>query len=106
MNPKVHVSLDVHNVEDSVRFYSTLFGTQPTKLKSGYAKFDLEQPAINLTMQERKHCCLQGMSHMGIRVDSNELVLALWQRLEVAGLPILEEIAVDCCLAIPHQTTM
>ena len=103
MNPKVHVSLDVHNVEDSVRFYSTLFGAQPTKLKSGYAKFDLEQPAINLTMQEKKHCCLQGLSHMGIRVDSNEQVLAYRQRLEAAGIPILEEKEVVCCHALQDK---
>src|SRR5207253_9202366 len=76
MTPKVHVSLDVENVEESVRFYSTLFGTQPTKLKPPDAKFDLDHPAINLTMHEKKHCCLQGLSHMGIRVDSNEQVLA------------------------------
>jgi catechol 2,3-dioxygenase-like lactoylglutathione lyase family enzyme len=103
MDPKLHVSLDVKNVEDSVRFYSTLFGTQPTKLKSGYAKFDLEQPAINLTMHEKRHCCLQGLSHMGIRVDSTEQVLAYRQRLEAAGIPILEEKEVVCCHALQDK---
>ena len=103
MNAKVHVSLDVQNVEESVRFYSTLFGAQPTKLKAGYAKFDLEQPAINLTMQEGKHCCLQGLSHMGIRVDSAEQVQAYRQRLESAGIPILEEKEVVCCHALQDK---
>src|SRR5438445_13574833 len=104
MNPKVHVSLDVHNVEDSVRFYSTLFGAQPTKPKPGYAKFDLEQPAINLTMQAKKRCCLQGLSHMGIRVDSNEQVLAYRQRLAAAGVPTLEEKEVVCCHGLQGKT--
>ncbi len=65
---KLHVSLDVKNMEESIRFYSALFDMKPTKLRPGYAKFDAQFPAVNLAIQERDHCCLQGLSHMGIRV--------------------------------------
>jgi catechol 2,3-dioxygenase-like lactoylglutathione lyase family enzyme len=103
MNPKLHVSLDVDNIEESVRFYSLLFNTQPTKLKPGYAKFDLENPAVNLTMQEAAHCCLQGLSHMGIRVDSTADVLAYRERLAKAGLKIDDEMETVCCHALQDK---
>ena len=103
MNPKVHVSLDVENVEESVRFYSALFDAQPTKLKPGYAKFDLDQPAINLTMQQASHCCLQGLSHMGVRVNSTDDVLAVKQRLNAAGIKTLDEMNTTCCYAVQDK---
>jgi len=103
MNPKLHISLDVESVEKSVVFYSTLFGAEPTKLKSGYAKFDLESPAVNLTMQQKSHCCLQGVSHMGIRVDSIEEVLAYKERLTRAGLGVEDEMETVCCHALQDK---
>jgi len=103
MNPKLHVSLDVKNVEESVRFYSALFDAPPTKLKPGYAKFDLDQPAINLTLQEATHCCLQGLSHMGLRVDSTDQVLAAKQRLNAAGIKTMDEMNTTCCHAVQDK---
>ena len=99
MRSKLHVSLDVNNVEESVKFYSVLFGAQPTKLKPGYAKFDLETPAVNFTMQQASHCCLQGLSHMGLRLESTEQVLAFKDRLTAAGLKTEEEMNTTCCYA-------
>jgi catechol 2,3-dioxygenase-like lactoylglutathione lyase family enzyme len=103
MNPKLHVSLDVTDLEKSVHFYSLLFETKPTKIKPGYAKFDLENPAVNLTMQQRAHCCLQGLSHMGIRVNSTEEVLSQKQRLEAAGIPVRVESETVCCHALQDK---
>ena len=99
MNPRLHVSLDVNNLEESVRFYSVLFDDKPTKLKPGYAKFDLENPGVVLTLQESSPCCIKGLSHMGIRVESLEQVLAAKQRLESAGISIREEMNTTCCYA-------
>jgi len=103
MNPKLHLSLDVKNIEESVRFYSALFDTPPSKLKPGYAKFDLDQPALNLTMQQATHCCLQGLSHLGLRVDSTDEVLAAKQRLNAAGLQTLDEMNTTCCHAVQDK---
>jgi catechol 2,3-dioxygenase-like lactoylglutathione lyase family enzyme len=103
MTNKLHLSLDVKNVEESVKFYSVLFGAPPTKLKPGYAKFDLESPAVNFTMQEFPHCCLQGLSHMGLRVDSTEQVLAFKSRLGAAGLKTDDEINTTCCYAVQDK---
>jgi len=50
---KPHVSLNVSNVEASVAFYEKLFGVTVTKRRPGYAKFDLAEPSLNLTMQSK-----------------------------------------------------
>ena len=103
MNPKLHVSLDVDNLEESVRFYSSLFNTTPTKLKPGYAKFDLETPAVNLTMQQASHCCLQGLSHMGIRVGASADVLEWKERLLREGIKVEDEMQTVCCYALQDK---
>lgn len=103
METKLHVSLDVVNLEKSIQFYTALFGAQPTKLKPGYAKFDLATPAVNLTMQEKEHCCLQGLSHLGIRVDSTEEVLEYKRRLSEAGIQTADEMNTTCCYAVQDK---
>ena len=103
MNPKFHLSLDVENLEESVRFYSVLLNAPPSKHKPDYAKFDLESPAINLAMQEKAHCCLQGLSHMGLRVEAAEEIQVFKQRLEEAGYKTLEETNTTCCYAVQDK---
>ncbi len=103
MASKVHVSLDVNNLEESVRFYAALFNMQPTKVRPGYAKFDAETPAVNLTLNQAKHCCLQGLSHLGVRVDKLEEIAEARARLEAAGFRTLEEKQTTCCYALQDK---
>jgi catechol 2,3-dioxygenase-like lactoylglutathione lyase family enzyme len=103
MNPKFHLSLDVQDLEQSIRFYSVLLNAPVTKHKPGYAKFDLESPAINLAMQEKAHCCLQGLSHMGLRVETPEEMQTAKQRLEAAGYKTVEEANTTCCYALQDK---
>jgi catechol 2,3-dioxygenase-like lactoylglutathione lyase family enzyme len=103
MNARFHLSLDVENLEESIRFYSTLLASPPTKLKPGYAKFDLENPAINLALQEKSHCCLQGLNHMGLRVQTSEEMLAVKRRLEAAGYLTRDETNTTCCYALQDK---
>jgi catechol 2,3-dioxygenase-like lactoylglutathione lyase family enzyme len=99
---KMHVSLNVANVERSVEFYRLFFGVEPVKLKSDYAKFDLAEPAVNLTMNqvepegpaERGH-----LSHMGIQVEGHAAVDTARKRLEAAGMIALDEQDTVCCYA-------
>ena len=100
---KLHVSLDVKDIEESIRFYSVLFDMKPTKLRPEYAKFDADFPAVNLALQERGHCCLQGLSHMGIRVPSLEEVAATKTRLEAAGYKTEDEMGSTCCSALQDK---
>jgi catechol 2,3-dioxygenase-like lactoylglutathione lyase family enzyme len=96
---KLHISLDVHSLDESVKFYSALFGTQPTKLKAGYAKFDLDSPALVLAMQQRSDSKPAGLNHLGLRVNSTAEVLIARERLRAAGLDTIDEIGTVCCYA-------
>ena len=100
---KLHVSLDVKDLEQSIRFYSALFEMKPTKLRAGYAKFDADFPAVNLTLQEKDHCCLQGLSHMGIRVPTLAEMAATKARLNAAGFATEDEIGSTCCSALQDK---
>jgi catechol 2,3-dioxygenase-like lactoylglutathione lyase family enzyme len=103
MNPKFHLSLDVENLEDTVRFYATLLGVPPAKLKPDYARFDVETPALNLTLQPKSHCCLQGLNHMGLRMDTREEVEAIKARLTAAGYLTEDELNTTCCYAVQDK---
>ncbi len=105
MNPKTHISLDVTNLERSLTFYSTLFGMPPTKVKPGYAKFDVAEPGLVLALQEKKgFCdCICGLNHLGIRVASTEQVLAVRARLQAAGLATFDEMNTTCCYAVQDK---
>jgi catechol 2,3-dioxygenase-like lactoylglutathione lyase family enzyme len=103
MNPKFHVSLDVESLDDSVRFYTTLFGVPPTKLKPDYARFDVENPPVNLTMQPKTHCCHQGLNHMGLLMNTLEEVEAIKVRLNAAGFATEDELNTTCCYAVQDK---
>ena len=103
MNAKFHLSLDVNNLEESVHFYSALLNAPATKLKPDYAKFDLESPPINLAMQPKTHCCLQGLSHMGLRVESAEEIQVIRKRLLDAGYNTLDENNTTCCYSLQDK---
>jgi catechol 2,3-dioxygenase-like lactoylglutathione lyase family enzyme len=99
---KPHVSLNISNVEASVAFYEKLFGISATKRRPGYAKFDLDQPSLNLTMQEAPRTGVNA-SHFGIQVASTEDVAAAWARFKQANLPTLTETNTSCCYALQDK---
>ena len=101
---KVHVALNVSDVEKSVAFYSAMFGVDPVKHKPGYAKFDIAEPPLNLTLNHASHIDGQGaLSHLGIQVPSTELVLEAKERLNSRGLATFDEMSTDCCYALQDK---
>jgi catechol 2,3-dioxygenase-like lactoylglutathione lyase family enzyme len=103
MADKMHVSLHVKDLEESVRFYSTLFGSQPAKVKPGYAKFDAETVVLSLEHRPGDCGCICGLSHLGIRVSSTAEVLAARARLQAAGLAFKDEMNTNCCYALQDK---
>jgi catechol 2,3-dioxygenase-like lactoylglutathione lyase family enzyme len=102
---KVHVALNVSDVNSSVQFYRAMFGLEPVKLKSGYAKFDISEPPLNLTLNYDSQLKGRGaLNHLGVEVASTEEVLAARERLQKAGLATLDEMNVDCCFALQDKT--
>lgn len=94
-----HISLDVKNVEKSVAFYQAFFGVAPSKVRPGYAKFELSTPPLNFTMNERDVASRGGLSHLGFEVASTDEVLETQLRLKKAGLATFEELETTCCYA-------
>lgn len=99
---KPHVSLNVSSVDASVAFYEKAFGVSATKRRPGYAKFDLESPSLNLTMQEAPRTGVN-VSHFGIQVESSEDVAAAWTRFKQAGLKTKTEQNTECCYALQDK---
>ena len=49
---KVHISIQVRDIERSMEFYRRLFGVEPSKVRTGYAKFDVAEPPLNFVLNE------------------------------------------------------
>jgi catechol 2,3-dioxygenase-like lactoylglutathione lyase family enzyme len=99
---KPHVSLNVSNIDASVAFYEKVFQVKPSKLRPGYAKFDLTEPNLNLTMQEAPRTGINA-SHFGVQVATTEDVAAAWSRFKAAGLKTLTEENTECCYALQDK---
>ncbi len=81
-----HISIDVKNIEKSVEFYEKVFGLKPQKQSDTYAKFDLQKPALNFSIQSHEGSSASRVNHLGIEVDSPSDLL-LWQEsLQAQGL--------------------
>ena len=102
---KVHVSLNVRNVAKSVEFYTKMLGIGPSKVRNGYAKFDVVNPPVNLALNEMPS--LEGpgaLSHLGIQVRSTDDVFSVRQRWAETGLVTRDEMQTSCCYAKQDKT--
>lgn len=101
---KTHVALNVTNIEKSVAFYQAMFGVAPVKHKADYAKFDIANPALNLTLNLAENVQQGGaLSHLGVQVESTEDVQAAINRFKEAGLALFEEKDTNCCYALQDK---
>jgi catechol 2,3-dioxygenase-like lactoylglutathione lyase family enzyme len=99
---KPHVSLNVTSIDASVAFYEKAFGVTATKRRPGYAKFDLLEPSLNLTMQEAPRTGVNA-SHFGVQVVSTDDVLEARNRFESLGLKTFSEGDTTCCYAVQDK---
>lgn len=95
---RLHVHVGVENLEQSIRFYSTLFGSEPTVTKPDYAKWMLEDPRVNFAISAGNHA-RTGIEHLGIQVESGDELGEVYGRLKAADRPVLEEGQTTCCYA-------
>lgn len=99
-----HVSINVSNVENTVDFYKKVFGVNPQKQTADYAKFNLEQPSLNFSMQTAKDGRVTSqVNHFGIEVKSAEEVKDWKKNLESAKVALITEEGVDCCYALQDK---
>jgi catechol 2,3-dioxygenase-like lactoylglutathione lyase family enzyme len=100
---RLHVHVGVEDLTDSVRFYSTLFGAEPTVVKDDYAKWMLEDPRVNFAISQGNHA-KRGIEHLGIQVESTEELSEVYGRLKAADGPVLEESQTTCCYATSEKS--
>ena len=97
---KFHASLNVSNLDRSIAFYRALLGVEPAKVRPDYAKFDLAEPPLVLSLIPGRQPATAGsLNHAGLRVRNAEELVAIQHRLEAAGMPTEREDGVECCYA-------
>lgn len=94
---RFHVHLGVPDLEQSIRFYTAMFGAEPTVREADYAKWLLDDPAVNLAISARG--ATPGVNHLGLQVGSDEELQQLRERARAADLSVVEEDGAACCYA-------
>lgn len=102
---KAHIGINVRNVETSIDWYRRMLGIEPSKVRTGYAKFDVQNPPLNLTLNQVPSLSGSGaLSHLGIQLGSTDDVASYRQRWVDAGLVTRDEQETDCCYAKQNKT--
>lgn len=94
---RLHIHLSVKDVEQAIPFYQGLFGQEPDKSKSDYARWKLEDPKVNFAISSRSSEI--GLDHLGVQYDDEAELLEAKQRLEQQQQPVGETESTTCCYA-------
>ncbi len=98
---RLHVHTTVRDLEESIRFYSTLFGQEPARREPDYAKWMLEDPRLNFAISTWG--AEPGIDHLGFQVDDEAELAEIGARLEQAGHAVAPEKATTCCYAVSDK---
>ena len=99
---RIHIHINVQDLDQSILFYSTLFGAEPTVIKSEYAKWMLDDPAINFAISDK--ASVAGINHVGIQTDDRSGLSDISSRLKAAGETTYDQEATSCCYAVSDKT--
>jgi len=94
---RLHVHVAVHDLQQSIRFYSALFAAQPTVKKDDYAKWMLDDPRVNFAISTRANKA--GLDHLGIQAENGEELEDLGSRLAQADVAVTAQKGASCCYA-------
>lgn len=95
---RVQLALNVDDLQESIGFYSKLFGTAPAKVRDGYANFAVAEPPLKLVLLENPGHG-GSINHLGVEVEDTDAVDAAQSRLAEAGLASVDERDTTCCYA-------
>jgi catechol 2,3-dioxygenase-like lactoylglutathione lyase family enzyme len=99
----MHVSLYVSNLAATINFYNTFFGQPASKVKAGYAKYELTNPGLIISFVENKDRVHKNFGHLGFQVGSKEEMEARLETARSQNLVSLEEIGTACCYAVQDK---
>ena len=94
---RMHIHVSVDNLPESIQFYSAMFASEPSVLKTDYAKWMLEDPRINFAISKRGAAL--GLNHLGMQVESAEELAEMNARLQQLQAEVVEEMETACCYA-------
>jgi predicted enzyme related to lactoylglutathione lyase len=94
---RMHVHVAVDDLQRSIGFYSALFASAPTIVKSDYAKWMLDDPRVNFAISTRGRA--PGLDHLGIQVENRDELAEVHARLHKAGGDVVEQGQTTCCYA-------
>lgn len=94
---RLHIHLSVPNLDAGIHFYSQMFGQPPSKQKSDYAKWQLDEPSINFAISTRSKRI--GLDHLGLQVSDEQELAQINQRLMDASIDTGKAEATTCCYA-------
>ena len=100
---RVQLALRVADLEGSIAFYSRLFGTEPAKLRPGYANFAVAEPPLKLVLLEGEGDEPTRIDHLGVEVEDAGQVTAAITRLAGEGLATDVEENTTCCYAVQDK---
>jgi catechol 2,3-dioxygenase-like lactoylglutathione lyase family enzyme len=98
MTGRIQLAINVDDLDESIGFYSKLFGTEPAKVRPGYANFAIADPPLKLILMENRG---QGgsLNHLGVEVADTDAVDTEQRRLAEVGLASIDERDTTCCYA-------
>ena len=94
---RFHIHVSVSDLAQSIQFYSTLFGAEPSRVEADYAKWMLEDPRVNFAISTRRQPI--GVNHLGFQVDSADELQGMHAQLQAADSRLVEENEQACCYA-------
>jgi catechol 2,3-dioxygenase-like lactoylglutathione lyase family enzyme len=95
---RLHVHVGVNDLDQSIRFYTTLFAADPTVVKEDYAKWMLDDPRVNFAISVGQHAT-KGIQHLGLQAENMDELGEVYGRLKAAEGSVLEEGRTTCCYA-------
>ncbi len=94
---KFHLSLNCTDLTRSLAFYRVLFACEPAKVRSDYAKFELDEPPVVMSLIPLPASAGGTLNHVGLRLRDAQSLVAVQARLEAAGFATEREDGVECC---------
>src|SRR5262249_2604938 len=99
MSAKGHLHTHASGLTKSRDVYEKFLGGAPGKGRQDSVKFLPEWAPVNLALSTGGPNGAGTIDHVGVQVESVETVMSQLARVKAAGLPVREEMGVNCCHA-------
>jgi catechol 2,3-dioxygenase-like lactoylglutathione lyase family enzyme len=100
---RLQLALNVTDLDAAIEHYTRLFGTAPAKLKPGYANFAIANPPLKLVLIQNPDAEAGSINHLGVEVESKELVASELARVTAEGMTTTIEGETTCCYAVQDK---